>query len=113
MSLLTLPKTVITDADLAKTLGRVVQIIDPALDILWGTDPLGLKKRTHQLGAADSAFGKTFDAVAWALNAGDVPGTKAWAEKDLQERVNWWVWRVGAVDTIAVAFPGALGVVGD
>jgi hypothetical protein len=113
MSLLSLPKTVITDADLAKALGRVVAVVDPALGILWGTDPLGLKKRTHHLGAAQSSFGKAQDAVAWVLNAGDVPGTMAWAEKDLQERVDWWVWRVGAVDTVAVAFPGALGVVGD
>jgi hypothetical protein len=113
VNLLSLPKTVITDAELANALGRVVQIIDPALDVLWGTDPLGLKKRTHHLGGADGPFDKAVDAVAWALNAGDVPGTMAWAEMDVHARVNWWVWRVGAVDTIAVAFPGALGVVGD
>ncbi|CAN5673049.1 hypothetical protein BH09ACT8_BH09ACT8_39820 [soil metagenome] len=113
MSLLSLPKTVITDAELANALGRVVQIVDPALDVVWGTDPLGLKKRTHHLGGADGAFDKAVDAVAWALNVGDVPGTMAWSEMDVHARVNWWVWRVGAVDTIAVAVPGALGVVGD
>jgi hypothetical protein len=32
---------------------------------------------------------------------------------DLDHRVNWWVKRVGAVDTIAVAFPGAFGFVAD
>ena len=53
------------------------------------------------------------DAAAWLLNTVDVPGTKAWDELDLDERVNWWVKRVGAVDTIAVAFPGAFGVVAD
>nr|WP_264069580.1 hypothetical protein [Mycolicibacterium komossense] len=72
-----------------------------------------MKSRTHHLGAAEGAFGKAVDAVAWALNAGEVPGTMAWTEMDVHARVNWWVWRVGAVDTIAVAFPGALGVLGD
>lgn len=113
VSLLSLPKTVITDAELATALDRVVQIIDPALEVLWGTDPLGLKKRTHHLGGADGAVDKVVDAVAWALNAVDVPGTLAWSKMDVHARVHWWVWRVGAVDTIAVAFPGALGLVGD
>ncbi len=113
MNLIPLPTSVLTDADIATALGRVVQIIDPVLDVLWDTDPLGLKERTHRLGAADGAVDKAIDAVAWALNVGDVPGTAAWEAMDLGARVNWWVWRVGAVDTIAVAFPGALGVVGD
>lgn len=113
MNLIPLPKATITDADVAAALGRAVQIIDPLLDVLWGTDPLGVKKRTHQLGAADSALEKVQDTLAWALNAADVPGTSSWSEMDLDARINWWVWRVGALDTIVVAFPGLLGALGD
>ena len=78
------------------------------LDVLWGTDPLGLKERTRHAGDADGVLDKAQAAVAWVLNAVDVPGTRAWDEKDLDARINWWVWRVGALDTIAVAFPGVL-----
>ncbi|CAN5660009.1 hypothetical protein BH09ACT7_BH09ACT7_36340 [soil metagenome] len=113
VNLIPRPETTITDADVAGALGRAVQIIDPLLDVLWGTDPLGLKKRTHHLGAADGALDKVQDGVAWVLNTADVPGTSAWAEMDLDARIDWWVWRVGALDTIVVAFPGFLGAVGD
>ena len=113
MNLIPLPKAAITDADVATALSRAVQIIDPMLDVLWGTDPLGLKERTRHAGDADGALDKAQAAVAWVLNAVDVPGTRAWDEKDLDARINWWVWRVGALDTIAVAFPGVLGAVGD
>jgi hypothetical protein len=113
VNLIPRPETTITDADVASALGRAVQIVDPLLDVLWGTDPLGLKKRTHHLGAADGPLDKAQDTLAWALNAADVPGTSSWAEMDLDARINWWVWRVGALDTVVVAFPGLLGVVGD
>jgi hypothetical protein len=113
VNLIPLPKAAITDADVATALSRAVQIIDPMLDVLWGTDPLGLKERTRHAGDADGALDKAQAAVAWVLNAVDVPGTRAWDEKDLDARINWWVWRVGALDTIAVAFPGVLGAVGD
>jgi hypothetical protein len=117
VSLLPLPQTTITDSDVAGALGRAVQLIDPLLDVLWGTDPLGLKKRTHHLdavdGSDDGVLDRVQDGMAWALNAGDVPGTAAWAEMDLDARINWWVWRVGALDTVVVAFPGFLGAIGD
>jgi len=66
--------------------------------VLWGTDPFGLK---------DSD-----DGIGWVLNAIDVPGTRSWDEMDTDARIDWWVRRVGAVNTVAVAFPGVLGVVG-
>ncbi|MET0703924.1 MAG: hypothetical protein ABWY93_30125 [Mycobacterium sp.] len=113
VNLLPRPETTITDADVAGALGRAVAVIDPLLDALWGTDPLGLKKRTHHLGGGDGPLDKVQDTVAWALNAVDVPGTSSWAEMDLDARINWWVWRVGALDTVVVAFPGLLGAIGD
>jgi hypothetical protein len=113
VNLIPRPETTITDADVAEALSRALKIIDPLLDVLWGTDLLGLKKRTHHLGAADGVLDKVQDTVAWLLDAADVPGTSAWAEMDLDARINWWIWRVGALDTIVVAFPGLLGAVGD
>ncbi len=113
MNLLPVPTARITDTDVATALYRAVRIIDPLLDVVWETDLLGLKERTRHLGGADGVLDKAQDAVAWVLNAVNVPGTQAWDEMDLDARVKWWVWRVGALDTIAVAFPGALGAVAD
>ena len=67
-----------------------------------------LKKRTHRLGDSDDAIDKALDALAWVLNTADVPGTMAWADMDLEHRVDWWVRRVGALDTLLVAYPGVL-----
>jgi hypothetical protein len=113
MSLISLPTATIDDSDVACVLYRAVGLINPVLDLLAGLDLLGLKQRTYALGTSDAATAKVLDAASWLLNTVDVPGTKAWAELDLDERVTWWVKRVGAVDTIAVAFPGAFGVVAD
>ncbi|MDT5177642.1 MAG: hypothetical protein QOJ95_1840 [Mycobacterium sp.] len=83
------------------------------VDVLSRADPLGLKDRSHHLGAADGSIDKALDAVAWALNTADLPGTQGWEEMDLDGRVNWWVRRVGALDTVLVAFPGVFGAVAD
>lgn len=113
MSLLTLPTATLDDAEVASALERSVGLINPVLDVLAGIDLLGLKKRTHRLGASDDAVDKALDVLAWVLNTADVPGTKAWAEMDLDARVDWWVRRVGALDTLLVAFPGVFGVIAD
>jgi hypothetical protein len=113
MSLIPLPTATIDDADVACVLRRAVGLINPVLDLLASLDLLGLKKRTHALGSSQAATAKVLDAAAWVLNAVDVPGTEAWDCMDRDERINWWVRRVGAVDTIVVAFPGAFGVIAD
>lgn len=105
------PKVTISDDAVEDALGRAVQIINPLLGVLWGTDPLGLKRRTPDDGD-DGPLDKVADGVGWVLNAADVPGTLAWDDMDTDARINWWVWRVGALNTVAVAFPGVLGVVG-
>ena len=111
VNLLPTPDVTITDAAVEDALGRAVRIINPLLGVLWETDPLGLKRRR-----ADDEDGgpldKVADGFAWALNAADVPGTLAWDAMDIDARISWWVWRVGALNTVAVAFPGVLGVVG-
>lgn len=109
VNLIPLPTRTITDTEVSAALRRVVQIVDPVLYLLWESDPLGLKNRSRGLDEVDDVP----DALAWLLNAADLPGTAAWDAMDVDERVNWWVRRVGAVNTVAVAFPGFLGVLAD
>lgn len=104
------PEVTLTDAAVQDALGRAVQIIHPLLDVLWGTDPLGLKRRRTYPG--DGPVDKVAASIACVLNAADVPGTTAWAGMDVDARINWWVRRVGALNTVAVAFPGLFGAVG-
>jgi hypothetical protein len=113
MALLPLPTAAIDDAQVACVLQRAVRLINPLLDVLAQADPFGLKGRSRHLGAADGSVDKALDALAWVLNTADVPGTQAWDDKDLDGRINWWVRRVGALDTILVAFPGVFGAVAD
>ena len=100
MKLLPTPDVTLPDSDVEDALGRAVAVINPLLDVFWGTDPFGLKRQTP------------LNAVSWVLNAADIPGTLAWDELSTDERISWWVWRVGALNTVVVAFPGVLGVIG-
>ena len=114
MALVPLPTATISDAQVACVLNRAVGVINPVVDVLSRTDPLGLKGRSrHLFDDADGSVDKVLDALAWVLNTADVPGTDAWEDMGLDARINWWVRRVGAVDTVLVAFPGVLGVVAD
>ncbi len=110
VSLLPNPDVTLDDAAVEEALRRAVQIINPLLDVLWGTDPLGLKRRHSD--ADGGPLDKVGGGIACALNAADVPGTPAWDDMDTDARISWWVRRVGALNTVAVAFPGVLGVVG-
>lgn len=113
MELVPLPTAVIHDADVACVLHRAVRIINPVVDVLSRADPLGLKGRSHRLGVEEGPIGKALDAGAWVINTADLPGTQAWEDMDLDARTNWWVRRVGALDTVVVAFPGVFGVLAD
>lgn len=107
-----LPSATLDDADVTRALRWAVDVINPALDLLWGTDPIGLKRRTRHMDD-EGALGSALDGAAWVLNALDVPGTEAWEDASFEDRIDWWVHRVGAVDTVLVAFPGVLGVIAD
>ncbi|OFJ55018.1 hypothetical protein [Mycolicibacterium grossiae] len=109
MNLIPTPTAVLSDAEVACALHRAVAVIDPLLTLL-ASDPVGLKARSQN---ADGAVGRALDAAAWVLDAADVPGTRSWDAMSVDERADWWVHRVGALDTVVVAFPGALGVLAD
>lgn len=98
----------LSDADVTATLGNAVRIIDPLLNALWRTDPIGLKRRTVDFDGGP--LDKVADGVTWTLNAVDMPGTPAWDTLDADTRIRWWVRRVGAMNNVLVAFPGLLGV---
>jgi len=113
MALIPMPTAVIDDADVACALSRAVRVINPVVDLLSRADPFGLKDRSHRIGDSVGSVDRALDALAWVLNTADVPGTQAWADMTLDDRVNWWVHRVGAVDNVLVAFPGVFGAVAD
>src|SRR5262245_44682206 len=99
MGLFEVPAAVLSDADVAEALSRAVRVINPVLDVLADSDPFGLKTRTHHQGAGDGRADKALDGLASALNAAHAPGTRAWDNMGMGHRVNWWVRRVGAVNT--------------
>lgn len=126
MGLLPKPHATLTDADVADALGRAVAVIDPLLDLLAQADPIGLRARSRRVLApprrlvgwlgrlrhrapGQSTTERALNAGAHLLNAADLPGTAAWDRLDRDERVHWWVHRVGALATVAVASPGAFG----
>jgi hypothetical protein len=109
VNVLPAPAAVLGNDEVTCALRRVVAVVDPLLDLLE-SDPVGLKGRT---GSSADPVGRVLDAAAWVLDAADVPGTKAWDELTVDERVSWWVHRVGALDTVVVASPGVFGVLAD
>lgn len=83
-----LPRVDLSDTDVADALARAAALSALILDVLAEFDPLGVRRHLEFL---------------------EVPGTEAWEAKDRSERIGWWIWRVGLLDTVAVAWPGALG----
>jgi|SRR5690625_2393831 len=135
MGLFPKPHATLTDADVADALGRAVAVIDPLLDLLADADPVGLRERTHRLltpprgltgrvrrirlrrrrrqaGRGPSNSERVKTAGAQLMNAADLPGTASWDRMTRDERVHWWVHRVGALNTLVVASPGAFGWLG-
>lgn len=108
----------IADSTIVSVLDRAVAGINPVLDTIALRDPLGLKGTTFGApdgeagersrlravaGALQKAFGKVLDLV-------EVPGTRGWANLSIDKRASWWVSRIGALNTVAVAFPGIFGL---
>ena len=133
MGLLPKPYTPLSDADVADALSRAVAVINPLLNVLSQADPIGLRRRTHRLltpprglvglvrrlrvghrraeaGRSPSTADRALNAGAHLMNAADLPGTAAWERLSRDERIHWWVHRVGALNTVLVATPGAFGV---
>lgn len=113
MALLPMPRAELTDDHVAAVLNRALGPIGLILDAVAELDPLGLRRRTHYLGEGDGVLGTALDRMAGLLDCADVPGTQSWEGKDRATRIRWWIHRVGALDTVIVAFPGLLGALAD
>lgn len=113
MALLPMPRAELADEQVAAVLSRAVGPIGLILDAVAELDPLGLRRRTHYLGEGDGVVGTALDRVAGVLDCADIPGTRSWQGKDRAGRIQWWVHRIGALDTLIVAFPGVFGVLAD
>lgn len=132
MGILPKPHVTLSDADVADALSRAVAVIDPLLDLLSQADPIGLRQRTRSLlapprglrsrirrfqlrrrrseaGRGPSVTNRALTAGAKLINAADLPGTAAWEQLSREQRVHWWVHRVGSLNTLVVASPGAFG----
>ena len=106
----------ITDDDVEDALYRTVRVLNPMLDVVGATDPLRLKRRvpssSPDSGPDGGPIDLVADGIARALNAADLPGTLAWDDMDTDARIRGWGWRIGALNTVAVAYPGVLGILG-
>ena len=102
----------ISDDAVEEVLHRTVRVLNTVLDVLAGTDPLRLKQRAPRDLSEGGPLDWLADRAAWALNAADLPGTTSWEDMDTDARIRWWVWRIGALNTVAVAYPGVLGAAG-
>ncbi len=99
-----------SDAQVAAVLDRAVAGINPVLDTLAERDPLGLKKHTfHDDAHDDSRLQQALHLLAEGLNLTDWPGTKGWSSRSMKSRADWWISRIGTVNTVAVAYPGLFG----
>ena len=84
--------------------------INPVLDLAY-SDPLGIKRRTFEPTDPErNAAAMVLDAAAWVLDVVKFPGTAAWSVMTDEQRSKWWTTRLGALNTVAVAFPGIFGV---
>ena len=100
----------IPDATVVTALDRSARGVRPVLDLV-ASDPFGVKARTFEPTAADrTVIEAVLDAAAWVLDTLAVPGTAAWEQAGPDQRARWWVTRIGALNTVAVAAPSLFGI---
>lgn len=96
---------VLGDRRVVEVLDRAVWGINPVLDLAY-SDPFGIKRRTFEPTDSErNAAEAVLDAVAWVLDVIKFPGTAAWSVMTDVQRSKWWTTRLGALNTVAVAFP--------
>jgi hypothetical protein len=101
----------LSDDQVVAVLGKAVAAINPVLDLLAERDMLGVKQHTyHPWPGAGPRSHQAIHLVSTPLDFLDWPGTSGWNELSMKERADWWIGRVGAVNTIAVAFPSIFGI---
>lgn len=109
----------ITDRQVVAALRPFVRATAPMLDALRDSDPLGLLRRALPEGdpAAAEGLSRADRSLLVRLRRGldhaRVPGTPAWVAMGLDDRVDWWVNRVGRLTVLLAAIPGVGGALAD
>ncbi|MXP22857.1 hypothetical protein GIY30_16060 [Gordonia sp. HNM0687] len=99
-----------SDEQVAAVLDRAVAGINPVLEALAQRDPLGLKRHTfHEDEHTDSRLQRVLHLLAQGLDVTDWPGTLGWTQRSMNSRADWWISRIGTINTVAVAYPGVFG----
>lgn len=100
----------LSDDQVVAILDDAVAAINPVLDVLAERDVLGVKKHTYHAWPDDGP--RTHQAVhliSTPLEFAHWPGTAGWSELSMKARADWWITRIGAINTVAVAFPSIFG----
>lgn len=99
----------LSDQQVVLVLDRAIAGIDPVIDVLAERDPFGIKNHTFHSVDGDDGIGLVKHAASVPLDRAAWPGTRQWQQRTLDQRAAWWIDRIGAVNTIAVATPGIFG----
>jgi hypothetical protein len=101
----------ISDRQVVAVLRPFVRATGPVLDALRESDPLGLRARAL---AGDTETDRgLLDKLRDALSDVHVPGTPAWGAMDVDQRVSWWIGRVGRLTSLLASVPGLGGALAD
>ncbi|HNP57921.1 MAG TPA: hypothetical protein PK331_11290 [Gordonia sp. (in: high G+C Gram-positive bacteria)] len=101
----------LTDDQITEALDALIAALNPIIDALSKSDVTGLRRKTFDdTPVGDGIFNRVKHIATRAVDLADLPGTKGWSELSMTERAQWWVNRVGSINTIGVAFPNVFGV---
>ncbi|GAB10463.1 hypothetical protein GOARA_056_02110 [Gordonia araii NBRC 100433] len=99
------------DEQIISALNGMIAAINPIIDVLSETDVTGLRGKSHQdKPKDDSIFRRVEHIAAKTVDLTALPGTKRWEELSMGERAQWWVNRIGSLNTVGVAFPNIFGL---
>ncbi|GAB17127.1 hypothetical protein GOEFS_019_00400 [Gordonia effusa NBRC 100432] len=99
----------LSDDQVVAILDKAVTAINPVLDLLADRDVLGLKKHTYHPWPDGPRTHQAIHLASTPLDFADWPGTAGWSELSMKARAEWWVTRIGALNTVGVAFPSVFG----
>ena len=97
--------TIVSDADVLRTLRIFVAAVGPVLSGLRRRNPFGPSEREFAEEPATSWRGKAAIKIRGAV----FPGSAEWESMDLDRRVDWWVRRVGLLSSLLSTAPGVGG----
>ncbi|PXY26622.1 hypothetical protein BAY59_18325 [Prauserella coralliicola] len=101
----------ISDKQVVGVLRPFVRATGPVVDALREADPFGfIAGEREQAAKVEPKLREKLLDVAKSMK---VPGTRAWAAMNVEQRTNWWINRVGRVTSLVTAVPGLGGALAD